>query len=224
MDTKVTDPEERGEGAAPADTPRSRKALAFCLAATAALTVADLWSKSWALETLSAERIGREQPVCEVDEHGFTTMQRGRGEPIVLADDWLELRYAENCGAAFGLLRDASATLRHAVFGLAAIAASVALLLMFARGRGGVAFAVAVPFIVSGAIGNLVDRIRYGYVVDFIRVHWDREILWMREWPTFNVADITITIGVVLLLIDGWLEGRRQKPATPKGSGEAAKA
>lgn len=224
MDTKVTDPKERDAGASSADIPRSHKALALCLAATAVLTAADLWSKSWALETLSTERIGPEQPVCEVDEHGYTTMQRGRGEPIVLADDWLELRYAENCGAAFGLLRDASATVRHAVFGVAAVAASIALLVMFARGRGGPAFAAAVPFIVSGAIGNLVDRIRYGYVVDFIRVHWDREILWMREWPTFNVADITITIGVVLLLIDGWLEGRRQKEAAAEGEGEAAKA
>lgn len=213
------------EPTARADIPRSHKALALCLAATAVLTVADLWSKSWALETLSTERVGAPAPICEADEQGYTTMQRGRGEPIVLAHDWLELRYAENCGAAFGLLRDAPAAVRHAVFGLAAVAASIALFVMFARGRGGPAFAVAVPFIVSGAIGNLVDRIRYGYVVDFIRVHWDREILWMREWPTFNVADITITIGVILLLLDGWLEGRRQgTEAADDGAQQPAKA
>ncbi|MEM9069688.1 MAG: signal peptidase II [Myxococcota bacterium] len=203
----------------PDDVPRSRRAFAICLAVTAVLTVVDLWSKSWALETLSAERLGDPPPVCEPDEQGYTSMQRARGDAIVVVDDLMELRYAENCGAAFGLLKEAPAWVRHSVFGLAAVIASIALMLMFVRGRGGTYFAAAVPFIVSGAIGNLVDRLRYGYVVDFIRVYWDREIFGMREWPTFNVADITITMGVVLLLIDGWLEGRKEKAAK-----QAAKA
>lgn len=195
------------------DVPRSRRALAICLAVTAALTALDLGSKSWALDALSTERLGDPGPVCEPDENGYMTMQRGRAEAMVLVEGNLELRYAENCGAAFGLLRDADGWIRHSVFGLAAVAASIALLVMFARGRGGNWFAYAVPFIVSGAIGNLVDRIRYGYVVDFIRLHWDGEILSMREWPTFNIADVTITMGVVMLLIDGWLEGRAEKAA-----------
>lgn len=211
---------------APNDVPRSRRALAICLAVTAALTALDLGSKSWALDALSTERLGDPGPVCEPDDNGYMSMQRGRGEPIVLIDGNLELRYAENCGAAFGLLRDADGWVRHSVFGLAAVAASIALLLMFARGRGGNWFAYAVPFIVSGAIGNLVDRIRYGYVVDFIRLHWDGEILSMREWPTFNIADVTITAGVVMLLIDGWLEGRAEKAAAaaakPPESAESA--
>ena len=198
---------------APVDVPRTRKALAICLAATAVLTALDLGSKSWALDALSTERLGDPGPVCEPDENGYMTMQRGRAEAIVLVEGNLELRYAENCGAAFGLLREADGWVRHSVFGLAAVAASIALLMMFARGRGGSWFAYAVPFIVSGAIGNLVDRIRYGYVVDFIRLHWEGEILSMREWPTFNIADITITAGVVMLLIDGWLEGREEKKA-----------
>jgi signal peptidase II len=64
-----------------------------------------------------------------------------------------------------------------------------------------------VPLIVSGALGNLFDRVRYGYVVDFIRFHWRGE--W--DYPTFNVADVGISVGVALLIIDGFLEGRAEK-------------
>lgn len=69
---------------------------------------------------------------------------------------------------------------------------------------------VSVPLIVSGAIGNLVDRVRFGYVVDFVRFHLNDR--W--AYPTFNVADAWITIGVVLILIEGFLDGRREKQAT----------
>lgn len=114
---------------------------------------------------------------------------------------------------------------RHGIFGTAALIASLALLWMFATGRGGRWFAWSVPFIVSGALGNLTDRLRLGYVVDFIRVYWNEPLpLIGSEWPTFNIADVTITIGVALLLIDGWAEGRREKAAAKasSASGEAA--
>ena len=215
----------------PAPTPRSHVALAICLAATAALLALDLGTKAWALDTLSTERLGETPPVCEPDDRGYMAMQRGRDEPIVLVENWLELRYAENCGAAFGLLRGASQGVRHTVFGTAAILASLALLFMFWRGRGKKWFAWAVPFIVSGAIGNLVDRLRLGYGVDFIRFHWRREVPFLgSEWPTFNIADVTITLGVILLLIDGWIEGREEKAreraakARAEEAGEAAEA
>ena len=82
-----------------------------------------------------------------------------------------------------------------------AVANSAAILLwLFATGRGGTWFAWSVPLVISGALGNLIDRMRYGYVVDFIHWHWKDSF----DYPTFNVADITITIGVVLLLIDGF--------------------
>jgi signal peptidase II len=186
---------------------RSGKALALCLGGVAALTAADLASKHWAVAALASERTGDAPPVCEPDEHDRVLMQRLRRPPIVLTDGYLELRYAENCGAAFGLMRDASVEVRRIVFGTAAILASIVLLWMFWRGRGGMPFAVSVPFIVSGAIGNLHDRVLYGYVVDFIRFHWREEF----EYPTFNGADIAITVGVVLLLVDGLREGRREK-------------
>lgn len=207
---------EKADAKKPAPpTPRSRKALILCLVGTAALLAADLGSKAWALETLSTERMSEPPPVCQTDESGYMRPQRlNTREPYVLVEDHVELRYAENCGAAFGLLRDAPSIARHAVFGTAAIAATIALLWMFATGRGGKAFAWSVPFIVSGAIGNLADRLRLGYVVDFIRVYWETELPWVgTQWPTFNIADVTITIGIVLLLIDGQRQGKAEKEA-----------
>lgn len=209
-DSKAT---KAPKGASP--TPRSKQALILCLVGTAVLLAADLGSKAWALETLSTERMSEPPPVCQTDESGYMRPQRlNTREPYVIVEDHVELRYAENCGAAFGLLRDAPAIARHAVFGTAAVAATLALLWMFATGRGGKPFAWSVPFIVSGALGNLADRLRLGYVVDFIRVYWETELPWVgTQWPTFNIADVTITIGIVLLLIDGQRQGKAEKEA-----------
>jgi signal peptidase II len=126
-----------------------------------------------------------------------------------LIDGWLEFRYAENCGAAFGFMRDMPMLVRKGVFYVAAAGAVVLLLWMFVTGRGGTLFAVSVPLIISGAVGNFVDRVRFGYVVDFVRFHLhDR---W--AYPTFNVADAWITIGVALILIEGFVDARREKRA-----------
>lgn len=204
-------------------TPRATRLVAICIVATIALTGVDLWSKAWALDALSAERAGDPPPVCEADDRGYTRPQRAATTPISIVDDLVELNYAENCGAAFGMLRSAPAWARHGVFGTAAILASIALLWMFATGRGGAAFAWAVPFIVSGALGNLADRVRLGYVVDFIRVYWSEPIAFLgTQWPTFNIADATITIGVVLLLIDGYREGKAEAEAEKAAEAAAA--
>ena len=183
------------------------------------MTAIDLWSKDWALANLSTEPLVA-SPVCEANEQGYTYPQRSASTPIPVIEGSLEFHYAENCGAAFGMLRNASSFVRHGVFGIAAIVASVVLFWMFWTGRGGTPFALAVPFIVSGAIGNLADRVRFGYVVDFIRFYWTDPLPWLgTQWPTFNVADITISIGVGLLLIDGYQEGKRERAAA-----KAAKA
>ena len=65
---------------------------------------------------------------------------------------------------------------------------------------------IAFGLILGGAVGNLVDRVRVGYVVDFIHFHWER---WY--YPAFNVADMAITIGAVMLVIDALLSSRRAK-------------
>ena len=219
-------PAKAKKGKGPKPTPRTRMAVALCLLGTGALLAADLGSKAWALDELSTERLSEPPPVCQPDESGYMRPLRlNAREPFVLVEDHMELRYAENCGAAFGLLRTAPPIARHAVFGTAAIAATLALLWMFATGRGGSAFAWSVPFIVSGALGNLVDRFRLGYVVDFIRVYWETELPWVgTQWPTFNIADVTITIGIVLLLIDGHRQGRDERAAEKAATDEKSPA
>jgi signal peptidase II len=193
---------------------RTAKAMLLCVIATAALTAADLASKTWAEGALSTERSFEVPPACTPNEHGNYYMQRGRGEGIELAANYLELRYAENCGAAFGMLDDAPRWLRASVFMTAGVLAMVALGTMFVRGNGGPLFAASVPLIVSGALGNMIDRARLGYVVDFIHFHiYDRF-----EWPTFNVADITITVGVGLLLLDGLRKPAEQSAPAPNAS------
>lgn len=205
---------------APRSVRRSNRAVVICVIAAAALTAADLASKAWAEGALSHARLGDPPDVCAMDDSGFVRYQRIPSDTISLVDDVFELEYAENCGAAFGLLRQAPTIVRRVVFGLAAIAATCVLLWLFAQGRGGPYFAVSVPLVISGALGNFHDRFMNGYVVDFIHFHYEHPILWMDrfDYPTFNVADIAITVGVILLLVDGM---RQEKPAAPKSEPEA---
>lgn len=169
----------------------------------------DLGSKQWALGQLSQPSTLGSDPVCAADEYGRIRPQRAQRAPVVLIDGYLEFRYAENCGAAFGFMRDMPSVVRKGVFYVAATGAVVLLLWMFVTGRGGTLFAVSVPLIVAGAVGNFVDRLNLGYVVDFIRFHINDR--W--AYPTFNVADAWITIGVALILIEGFIDGRREKRA-----------
>lgn len=207
----------------PAYAKRTPQALVACIAVAVLLTGADLWSKTWAEGALSHARLGDPPDVCATDESGFVRYQRVPSDTISVIGDTLELEYAENCGAAFGLLRQAPTIVRRTVFGIAAIAATCVLLWLFWQGRGGPYFAASVPLVISGAIGNFFDRFMYGYVVDFIHFHYEHPILWMDrfDYPTFNVADIAITFGVILLLIDGMRQDAKAK-AEPRPEAKRA--
>jgi signal peptidase II len=65
--------------------------------------------------------------------------------------------------------------------------------------------AAGLALVLGGALGNVIDRIRLGYVIDFIHFHWDRAY-----FPAFNVADSAITVGAAFLVLDALLEGRRK--------------
>lgn len=184
----------------------SKTTVALAVVATLTLAAVDLITKEWAQDALASTRSNSSPPLCEASQDGFIEMQKLRKAPLVLIDDYLEFRYAENCGAAFGLMRDAPSYLRKVVFGTAALAASILMFTMFLRSGGRRAYVVAIPLVIGGALGNLTDRVRHGYVIDFIRFHLNNS--W--EYPTFNVADIWITVGVVILIVDGFLEGRRE--------------
>jgi len=88
------------------------------------------------------------------------------------------------------------------------IAVSIALVVWLRRlkARSQGLLACALSLILAGALGNVIDRIRFGHVIDFILVYWDEHV-----FPIFNVADSAITIGAALLLLDALLETRRSK-------------
>ncbi|MCB9708580.1 MAG: signal peptidase II [Myxococcales bacterium] len=191
--------------------PRSKRAVIWCVIAIALLTAFDLGTKAWALGALSEPRPELDTPACEHDFAGHVPVQRFRTAPIVLIEGYLEFRYAENCAAAFSMLKDTPLLFRRVLFSLAAVLAIIMLMWMFIKGHGARWFAWSVPFILSGALGNLIDRLRLGYVVDFIRFHLRSGF----EWPTFNVADAAITIGVIMLLIDGLTSQAQRKRGEP---------
>jgi signal peptidase II len=127
--------------------------------------------------------------------------------PVV--DGFLSLSHVRNRGAAFGLLADAGLPFQGPVLAVISLLALGAI--------AGYAWRLpaeariprlALAFILGGAIGNLVDRVRFGYVVDFIHVYWNQH-----SWPDFNVADSAISTGVVLLLLDMLRPARRGEPA-----------
>lgn len=117
----------------------------------------------------------------------------------------LDLTLAYNAGAAFSFLADESGWQRWLLTALAlAVAVLIVGYLGRLRARHQGLLCAALALILGGALGNLIDRVRLGYVVDFISAHWHGHY-----FPAFNVADSSITIGAALLLIDLLREGRR---------------
>ncbi len=132
--------------------------------------------------------------------YSFRHLEPWSTEPHVVWKPMWRMRYAENPGAAWGLFRDLSLTARNAIFSLTLLGAVGFILFYFRRLRREQRLAqVALSLVFSGAIGNFIDRLARGYVVDFIDWHW-----WNRPdlyFPTFNVADSMITVGVLLLVL-----------------------
>ena len=119
-----------------------------------------------------------------------------RSSEIAVAP-FLKFSLAFNTGAAFSFLSDAGGW-QNLFFVTVAFVVSVIILFMIRRlGTNDTQVAVALMLVLGGAAGNVIDRVRFGYVVDFIDVYYRT---W--HWPTFNVADSAITIGAVLLVLD----------------------
>ena len=110
-----------------------------------------------------------------------------------------------NTGAAFSFLASASGWQRWFFTGLGAVAA-VLIVWMLRSHPGQKLFGFALSLILGGAIGNVIDRLMYGHVVDFLDVHWAG---W--HFPAFNLADSAITVGAGCLLLDEFLRVRRAK-------------
>jgi signal peptidase II len=115
----------------------------------------------------------------------------------------ISLRY--NKGAAFSFLEGASGWQRW-FFTALALGVSGIIVVWMRRLRAGSQWllSLSLALILAGALGNVIDRLRLGHVIDFIVAHWQRS-----EFPAFNVADSSITVGAALLLLDALLESQR---------------
>ncbi len=126
-------------------------------------------------------------------------------DSIPVMENFFHITYVRNRGAAFSFLSNAS--WRLPFFITVSIIAALVILIAFRKLRDDQKLGqISLAMIFSGAVGNLIDRVRLGEVIDFLDVHWYRH-----HWPAFNVADSLICVGVFLLAIDMILEEKRQK-------------
>jgi signal peptidase II len=150
----------------------------------AAMLALDQWTKFWALEKLAPSAFAE----------GV--------KALIIVPGLLRFEYAENTGAAFSLFTGHAGVLvvTRCIVSLAIMALAVSL-----PPKDRLAH-VAIGFLLSGAIGNIIDGVRYGFVVDFIVAHWG-----MHAWPTFNVADSCICIGFGLFGLSFLFAYRQEK-------------
>lgn len=126
-------------------------------------------------------------------------------ESVPVIRGLFHLTYVRNKGAAFGILADSAIRIPFFItVSLLALLAILWYIKKLAPDQKLTVFALSLVF--AGALGNLVDRIRFGEVIDFLDVFWGRH-----HWPAFNVADSAITVGVGLLILDMWLYERKKK-------------
>lgn len=132
------------------------------------------------------------------------------GQPVPILPVF-DLTLLYNPGAAFSFLAGEDGWQR---WFFTAIAVGVSIMLiswLYKLPRANKWMAIALTLILGGALGNLFDRLYYGHVIDFISVHWEGAY-----FPAFNIADSAITIGAIMLILDVFLEARREKSALKK--------
>ncbi|MBI5343278.1 MAG: signal peptidase II [Deltaproteobacteria bacterium] len=141
--------------------------------AAAVLTVADQYSKVWIVRNF------------------------GLYEFRTVSENFFNLVHVRNTGVAFGLLSNLNHAWVNPLLIVMTVMAVVAVLgyIHYLPGRGPAPCGLGL--VLGGAIGNLIDRARLGYVVDFLDLHWGHH-----HWPAFNIADIGISVGIGLLIID----------------------
>lgn len=143
--------------------------------------------------------------VCDQSSKYWIVTNFGMFQSREIIPGLFNLTYLTNRGAAFGFLNGDHGTWRHAFFvGVALVAMVMMVFLLRQMREEGKHLVVAIALIFGGAVGNLIDRLRLGAVVDFLDVYWAEH-----HWPAFNIADSAITVGVGIFLISHLLQFRR---------------
>jgi len=164
--------------------------------------IADQATKVWARDSLPVVR-HHGDAMCIVPDD-IVNRSCG-GHPVTVVDGFWEWRLSMNPGSAFGLFSSQEgARIGLSIVGIVAV---FGMLWMLRKARPDQKILHwALALVTGGAIGNLIDRIHFGVVTDFILWRYQTH-----EWPVFNVADIVLVVGVGLMLIDIQKEGRRDK-------------
>lgn len=184
------------------------------------VVISDQVTKHQVRGKLATSVEGYYPPPCNPDgKLEQRTRLRSTG-PVTVVDGYFHLRYVENCGGAFGLLSTSNEKYRQPFFFVTSLLATAFLIYLFIRiGPREKLLMVAFSVILGGAIGNVIDRISLGYVVDFIEWHLrDRA-----RWPTFNIADVGITVGLVLILFDSFFLAKKREEAVKQATREQEK-
>jgi signal peptidase II len=163
------------------------KKTVFFVAMAALVLLLDQLTKAWIISTLRIH------------------------ESFAVVGGFFNITHVRNPGAAFGFLAGASPAFRY-VFFLAVTVAAIALILRYLRTTviKDLSLVFSLALILSGAVGNLIDRVRFGEVVDFLDVYIGAFPQWP-HWPAFNVADASITTGAAILMAI-LLRRRKERP------------
>ena len=167
---------------------------------------ADQGSKQWAQHTLLGDNFHTHKNEFEVCGNPAQESVRARfvytnSEPATVVNNMFRFRYVENCASAFNLMGGMPEGFRFPFFLIISILACVVIPYMYIKTPANQPLMIyALPFILTGALGNLLDRMIFRYVIDF--VDW-YVVIGGKEyhWPTFNIADAAIVIGIGLMII-----------------------
>lgn len=177
----------------------------------------DQWTKYAVVGSLTTRFDGREStgermkamygepPPLGVDGRHFRSKRS-----VEISEGYLRLRYEENPGAAWGMFRNLSPNVRGPLFHVVSLGAVLLIGYYFTKLSGTdpkEKWALwGLSLVLGGAMGNYIDRVARGFVVDFLQAHWKDQAY----WPSFNVADVAICVGVGMLILDAFV--RKEQP------------
>ena len=211
-------------------TKEPKKPLVILIALFVAAVGIDQGTKQWAYRTLLDEGFHAQTdqyPVCGdkrqerarrnfIEDHRTGSTVDGDRKGIPVIPGLFSIYYVENCASAFGLLDGTPEWFRFPFFLIVSIFAVIFIPYLYRKTPASQRLMLyAMPFVLGGAVGNLLDRLIYRYVIDF--VDWYVTIGGVeRHWPTFNIADAAIVIGIGLMVLQLWPRKKKQpEPAAP---------
>jgi signal peptidase II len=191
-------------------TDQQKKPLVILIVIFIACVAADQITKQVAHHSLLSPGFHektQDYPPCVAPESNIERERflRRHRHNIVVIDGFFDLRYVENCAAAFGMVENLPEKVRYPFFLVVSFLAVLFIPYLYWKTPADQKLMLyALPFVLSGAVGNLIDRLIYRYVIDFISwyiIIGSNENERRYQWPTFNIADAAIVVGIGLMVL-----------------------